>query len=432
MCKFLRSGLMALVAAASAYAQVPVAADKVHLLDSLFSAPAQHNGLSCTAKPYHPFLDFAFRFEGGYVLTCPIKQFQGKENSLLTFVRITPAGKGAPLTLADRSTIPKLPPALQQEINWKHLSAEAELSGVFTMGEGEYRIDLVSIDEQMRSFRKSWTTKAFAHGHEKHAIIAIPPNTASSALILPQRAAGNPAIGPSTRRLTVLLDAAPMQPFSRKLRAWDRAFLLQSLASLLRDTPYSSVRLIAFNLDQRQEIFRQENFKHSDFLNLAGALSRLELGAVSYHVLQDQQGWSRLLAKLVNDEQTAQNPSDAVIFLGPRIRIDEKIPREMLKLEGTNPRLFYFEFFPAFSGDFPDAIHHLTTACKGTVLKLHSPAELAEGIQKMQRILSDSAVRDSVSSLHRPLSSERTPDRQTAAHLPSIFSVPEAFSKPSP
>ena len=38
-------------------------------------------------------------------------------------------------------------------------------------------------------------------------------------------------------RLTILLDAAPVDPRSLKLRAWDRTFLLDSVASVLREIP---------------------------------------------------------------------------------------------------------------------------------------------------------------------------------------------------
>ena len=385
MYKAFRTGLFVSFAVI-AHAQLPLTPERVHAFDAVFSQASPHDALSCEVQLVKPFLDFAFRFESGYILRCPLRQFEGKASSLLTFARITPQG-GSATTLGDSFAIPSLPLSVGREINWKHFSDQAELSGVFAIGEGTYRVDLTVRDDRMRVFRKSWSTRASAHGREKHATMSIPPNSAASAIIWPVQFNGNVAAEGNRFRLTVLLDAAPIQPSALKLRAWDRAFLLQSLASLLRDTSSASVRLIAFNLDQRQEIFRQNEFRHSDLPNLATALRSLELGTVSYRTLQDQQGWSALLAKLVNDEQTADQPSDAVIFLGPRIRVDQKVPREMLKLERTTPRFFYFEYFPSFGGDFPDAIHYLTTTCKGTVLKMHTPSELADGIQKMQRKL---------------------------------------------
>ena len=56
-----------------------------------------------------PFLDFAFRFEVGYIVNCPINQFGGKPGSIASYLRILPAG-GAPVILADSYEFPKSRP----------------------------------------------------------------------------------------------------------------------------------------------------------------------------------------------------------------------------------------------------------------------------------------------------------------------------------
>jgi hypothetical protein len=43
--------------------------------------------------------------------------------------------------------------------------------------------------------------------------------------------------------------------------------------------------------------------------------------------------------------------------------------------------------------EFPDSIHHLTNARNGTVLKIHSPGELAKGIQRMLQQISADKIR---------------------------------------
>jgi hypothetical protein len=112
------------------------------------------------------------------------------------------------------------------------------------------------------------------------------------------------------------------------------------------------------------------------------------LGTVSYHTIEQQQGWAELLAKLVADEMAAKPPANAIVFLGPATRLYQKVPRPMLNYgPDGGPKIFYFEYFPRQGSDFPDAIHHLTSAFKGKVFKLHSPGELAENIRKMQKDL---------------------------------------------
>lgn len=189
-------------------------------------------------------------------------------------------------------------------------------------------------------------------------------------------------------RLTVLLDVAPLNPYVFKLRAWDRSFLMSSLASLLQQTPCADVRLIAFSLQQQREIFRQEHFDKSGFVKLSQAVGDLELGVISVHDLQGRLGWVSLLAGLSNQEVIAHDPSDVVIFLGPATVQIRKVPQGMLKpRETTNPRFFYFEYYPYWraGNEFADSIEYLTKARQGAVFKIHSPGELAQAIQKMLR-----------------------------------------------
>jgi hypothetical protein len=427
MYKALRSGLIALLAV-SAHAQFPLTPGDTAAVDRLFyqSPKGQLNG---EVDVFKPFLDFAFRFEAGYTVRCPLRQFEGNASTLSTFLRITPDG-GETVSLGESFAIPALPAAMRGAVNLRHFSDEAELSGVFALGEGTYHVHLLVIDGRRRAFEKSWNLTAVAHHKEKQATIAMKPNSASSAMLLALQENQKSVGDANSPRVTVLLDAAPIQPRSPTLRAWDRAFLLQSLSSLLGDMSYTSVRLVAFNLDQQQEIFRQDNFQRSDFSNLSAALRKLELGKVSYRTIQHQQGWSELLARLVNEEAASSQPADAVIFLGPHSRIEEKVPQEMLKLQPTAPHFFYFEYFGRWGADFPDTLHHLTNTCKGTVLKLHTPAELADGIRKMQRVLKESRARASAYSPATPLSSERMSDRQTGLHPPSNPSAPEGSPTP--
>jgi hypothetical protein len=187
--------------------------------------------------------------------------------------------------------------------------------------------------------------------------------------------------------LTILLDAAPVDPHSLKLRAWDRAFLLDSVASVLREVRADTVRVISFNLDQQEEIVRQDDFDRSGLARLAHALRKLELGSISYRKLGQPQGWSELLTRLWRDEVEAKQPSDAVIFLGPTTRVSAKIPKDALILpKEKRPRFYYLEYFPAWrrGSELPDAIHHFTAQCDGTVLKIHSPGEFAGAIDRLR------------------------------------------------
>ncbi len=339
--------------------------------------------LNCRVQTYKPFLDFAFRFEAGYVVRCSLAQFQGKEAVIEAYTRVRPVN-GTPVMLGDRFHIPAMPQERRPDFNWGRFHDEAEFSGVFAVGEGEYQVSIAVGDNQQRAFQKNWTIKVVPHGKESKTPLTMKPDTVASTAVPPWH--GHPENTESGPHITVLLDAAPVFPFALKLRAWDRAFLLTSLASLLRQVNASSTRVLAFNLDQQRVIFRDEDFRRGSFRKLVESLQTLELGTVSYKTLQRQVGWLEVLTRLMNEEERISHSSDAVIFLGPTNRIMEKIPREYLEsCQSFGSRIFYFEYFPYVGAEFPDAIHQLTNACHGNVYKIHTAAEFAEAIEKVQR-----------------------------------------------
>lgn len=355
----------------------------IQLVEKAMDDKAPSEPLNCHVQTLSPVLNFAFRFEVRYIVDCPLAQFDGRPSQIVSYVRVKPRG-GASVVLGERLTLPSIPPKRSTDFRWNHFHEQAEWSGVFAVGEGEYPVELLVLDDRERIFRKSWNVRAEPHGKERMVQVAMSPYTVASASVVFW--SDNPEIHEKGPRVDVLLDAAPLFPKSLSLRAWDRAFLLNSLGSLLRTLHPDSVRLVAFNLDQQREVFREENFTRHSFRKLFRALQELELGTVSYRDLARQNGWSELLTRLVTAEIKGDSPPDAVIFLGPSARILDKLPRETLSpCDSSNRPIFYFKFSATPGNEFPDAIHHLTNTCHGTVFTLHNAGDFAEAIAKMQR-----------------------------------------------
>lgn len=369
-----------LLCAASAAAQVPLSADDSKQIIPVLNS-SSHNSLHCFLDRWRPNLDFAFRFVSGYLVYCRLAQFEGKESTLISYIQITPEGKSAFL-LGSIYRVPELPSEMKQTIsgNFKRMKTEISMSGAFALGEGNYRIEFLLKDDRNRTYRKRWRLRVATSRSQHGVALAIQPLTVESVdrtslqAISPQRGA--------TLRLTILLDAAPINPFQPRLRAWDRAFLLECIYSLLRQTPHRSVHVIAFNLDQQREIFRSDQFDGAAFQGLSDALKDVELSSVSVEVLK-KRGSPDFLDKLANEELAADR-SDAIIFLGPNTRIDTKVSAaDLIEKKPTSPPFFYFEYFPWRGEDFPDSIEHLVRAAHGKVFRIHSPAELDESIDKV-------------------------------------------------
>jgi hypothetical protein len=364
---------------AFAAAQLPLNPADAPKVASAFDASAP-NSLKCYIEKWNPFLDFALRFQAGYVVHCRLSVFEGKKVTVAIYLRVTPEGK-PPALFATGYRLPAITPDMSMANTPNKLKQEIGLSGAFSVGEGHYSVEVLVMDDRHRSCRKHWKIKVSPDRSQRRVHLAIEPLTVQSfdrsswEIPPPQREKGI--------RLTVLLDAAPINPYRSRLRAWDRSFLLECVYSLLRQMPYKSVRLIAFNLDQQREIFRRDEFDGAGFLALSHALQEIETATVSVQALKNRNSPAFLTA-LANQELAADDPSDAIIFLGPNARTDVSVSPELLtRKKSGGPPFFYFEYFPWVGSPFPDGIERLTRAAEGKTFRIHSPAELDQAIQKM-------------------------------------------------
>jgi hypothetical protein len=365
-----------------------------HFLDSDHSPDLLH----CSIQLQRPTLDFAFRLDVSYIVDCHFSIFEGHASKVLIVVRVTPEG--------GKSTLLGEPYYLPEPNKDNELKQVVEMSGGFAVGEGRYQVEVLVADQRTRrTSRKRWSTHVARRANQGATLVSVPPGT-----VIPMGDRPLPIKMDTSGkglRLTVLLDAAPLNPRSPSLRAEDRAFLLGSLSSLLKQIPCASVRLRAFNLDQQRELFAQDQFDDAGFIKLAGSLRDMELGTVSAQVLQQHRGGLEMLLEYANQELMSADPSDVVIILGPHTRYLTEIPRGMLKgRETPNPHFCYFEYFPgsfrgvgssdalrqplgasrrgAFRGSaLPDTLSSLTRRLDGTVYEISSPADLASSIHKM-------------------------------------------------
>lgn len=331
--------------------------------------------LRCEVYKREPFMDFMFRYTAGYWVDCRFDQLE-PDHDLVELVRVTPQGV-APTILGEKLHVDPLPPGVLEKRHGKLKDIRYRMSGAIALGEGRYTVELLVAERRGRQFRKRWTITVQPKSKEKMLAHTLAPNTVAPLLSEPW----DGKLAKDGLRVTVLLHAASMNPRASKLYAWDRAFLLQSLTSLLKQVPCESVSLIAFNLDQEREVFRQDAFDAAGFEELAQRLRKLELATVSYKALS-RQSWHELLTQLTEEQLKARHPADAVIFLGPTTHFDEKVPREWVQRTEPGSQIFYFEYFP-WPYDFPDAIERLTRDLHGTVFKIHSAGELGQSIQRM-------------------------------------------------
>ena len=351
-------------------------------LKSVFKAVEPQAGekpLRCEVTPIKPSLNFGFRFQAGYVVRVPMNQYSGSGHGWAMLTRITPEGGGRqPVYLTSGVPLPFVPKT----------KVELEVGGGYLLGEGRYRVKWVMFDDADRVCRGSWRVDARLGRHERQVKLSMPRNTVAEFSLRGRSDRKSGADDAAPFRLTVLLDAAPLDPFRTRLRASDRVILLGLLSSLLERVPARSVRLVIFNLDQQKILLRQDVFAPNALDRVAQSLNGLELGRVDYHVLQNPHGHLDLLAGLINQELHSETPSDVVVILGPATHYVDKVPEAALEeSRGAVPQFFNFRFKPYFRGDLdlPDSISLATAKVKGKTIVIRTPADFARAIEQIER-----------------------------------------------
>ncbi len=363
---------------AAAFGQVALDSARIPArLRNMEKAPDE-SPLACSVKPISPVLDFSFRFEAGYVLRVPMRQYEGKGHGWAVLLRIAPDDGGAPVYLGSRYPLPEIPKT----------GVELEVGGGFVLGEGTYHVQWKLVDDTGRVCHASWTIHAMRNRAERSIEIEAPPDTIrdlSTAGRPPARSAGGDS---ATFPATILLNAAPVSPRRTRISARDRLTLIGLLSALLNRLPSRSVRVVVFSLDQQREIYRQDSFEPRYIADVGRALDRLELGKVDVGVLENRKGHVNLLANLLHAEMTATGPSRAVLVVGPESRFFSSPSAEALeKPPGADARFFYLQYEPPnrlAHASLPDSIAATVHRLKGKTLIIRTPADLARAIDQVK------------------------------------------------
>jgi hypothetical protein len=380
-----RPAILLLASLATADAQTVLDERRLGIARAKFEDPAPPDTLHCSVTPIHPTLNYSFRFQAGYFVTIPMNQFEGPGHRWSMITRVTPEG-GRPVYLASNYALPNVPKT----------KIQLQVGGGYLLGEGAYSIRHVFYDDADRTCRKDWRVEVRRGRGESKVKVAMPPDTVWDISLRGSRmlpAASTDDAAPL--RLTILLHAAPSFPRRTRLRQGDIMMLLASVTSLLEHVPATSVRLVAFNLDQQKELYRKDRFLLRDMPAVADAMSRTELGLVDISVLQNKRGHVETIADLVNREVKSEPPSDVVLFLGPTSRFGDKVPHEVLeKPEPRGPHWMFFQLMPVFRGGrggatvaapvLPDSIKNAVSRLGGKTFTIRSPGDLAKAIDRLE------------------------------------------------
>jgi hypothetical protein len=428
--------------AVSVFGQSLVEPERIPAVREFFATAPSAPPLRCEINPVRPSLNFGFRFQAGYTVDIPFAQFHGSGHGLTAYARVTPQGR-EPVYMMKTEALPEAP----------ETDVDAVTGGAFVVGEGTYGLEVLVEDDLHRNCRGSWQIQARRGGSERQLNQTTPPGTVEELSGIGPRT-GDAKPGPRIGRITILVHAAPLSPNLSSLQPDDVRRVVDSLSSLLRELPAQSVRLIAFNLEQRAVIFRKDGFAASQNGELAAALNQLELGVLDYRILRDRPEPMDLLLGLVQAELQDPQPPDALIVLGPPTPMHEDVrPDALGKRLTAAPPVFDLQYrfdrplppwplpprrgpnsrvrtsdaltmpdppmpaAPRAQGTFgplTDTIENLVSRLKGQTIPVSTPHDLADAIQRMEQRIPKTAPPPAVTAKVGPSVNAETPAREAA------------------
>jgi len=317
----------------AALAQQLTTFDKLPAAVSAFEDGQNHEPLPCSVHPLKPDLDFGFRFQPGYTFQTSLDPYLDGPHRWYVVFRVTPENSASsPVYFLDSIDL--------QPRSGTGLIAEYD--GVFHTGAGRYRVKWALIDDLGRVYREEWTVDAHLTLRERSETVAMPPGTVSD---LSSRSTESSGATAKSRHVTILLNASLPLILRSGQPADSWGMMLSMVASIVEHMPEAAFRVVAFDTEQQQELFRKDDFTLEDMNDVGRVANAKQHWTLDYHSLQDPAGGWHLLRDLENQEINAPSPADTVIFLGvPPGRFDVMPPG--MPGPKTALRFFYLKYGP--------------------------------------------------------------------------------------
>ena len=395
---------------ALAGSQVLVPPEALPVFNRVFEQARGKTSLPCYVRISKTGSDVHFRQITTFSFEYPLKRLPiGRP--MAAFVRVTPNGR-EPLVLMKSFSLNRKT-AQEAEDLWSHgFEAHASLGGGFVIGPGRYLVEMVLTDQENHY---CWKAKRIKVGPNSGPIRS--PLSAGTVAPLVDEGWDGKLVS-NGYRITVLVDTDSVS--GGTLSPLYAFYLLRSLAVLLGQVPCRSVRLIAFNLDQQLEVFRQQQLDEAGFEQLQKTLLQLRSGAMILYTALQKGRWQEFLLKLIEDEASSSDKSEVVIFLGPATYGDKppkKVEQALGAFPATDIRVFYLRLLgsiqnvgdyevngrshenlprPTFGlGDIPDRIQDYVKLLHGKTFDVDSVDTLAEigGLPGFRDPLSDAIAK---------------------------------------
>jgi hypothetical protein len=370
-------------------AQVSVDPAQFPTIRNFLEHDARDKPFGCETRPVRPALTFTFHFQSGWMINIPTRNIRREKHRFVVVARIIPEHEGIrPMYLLQQSEVPETPARRNEAVN---------VYGAFLMGPGSYTVDVAAFDDVHSVCRNSWRVQAALTRSEQTIVPALGPweLQALEPGIWSRFAATRKTDRPRSGRLTVLLNAAPFRRWAVGVNGSEFGMMFSSVAALLRFTDFERIRMLAYNLDQQEIIYREDDFRPESIRGLARAIRRLNLATVPIDVVNHPDGYLDVLSSLIAAESARPDPSSVLLFLGPTVPYErgwKGVPKIEMPIVCANFRPIWTvpnwgdpRMQGMRSAEWPDLIERITKQNGGKVFRIHSPREFARALAHLSR-----------------------------------------------
>ena len=331
--------------------------------------------LPCTVISRKAEVGFDLRFHSQYDVTIPLKELEGSSEEMLTILfRVVKAeDKTHPVFFTQHIRVPMIE---------EDAKGEATLQGGLDVGEGKYHVAWLMRDRSERICSSRWDIDAAISAKDRPMSLFIGSGEIAQSNVEPfteepQIHREQPA-EPSPLNVRLLVNFAPQDKDSAALQRTDTDALVSILRAINRDPHVGHISLVAFNMQERRIVYRQEDAASIDFPSLGKALQSVKLGTIDLARLSQKHGDTDFLEELIEKEVGNASHPDAVIFAGPKAMLNADVPQEDLRRIGDiDCPVFYMNYnLNPQAVPWKDSISHAIRAFKGTEYTISRPRDL--------------------------------------------------------
>jgi hypothetical protein len=326
--------------------------------------------LPCVVKQTRPELGFDLAFHAGYSLHLRLRDLAGDGDVLTTIFRVIPNGDhNRAVYFQQKWRVPSIR---------KDAYGNATLSGAFTVGEGDYRVDWLVRDGRKRYCSEHWSISARLPAKKRQPVGRLTSSTtlATASQFYPDK---ETLTGATEKRLriSILLNVAPQLMGAVSIPPEESDALVSILRGIAKQPRVNTFSITAFNLDQCRILYQEEDVQYSDFAALNAAIDSLNLGTVDVNELTDSKTKVQFLVELATEQAERTHP-DALIFIGPKAVDERPENRDTLEQSGSVGAPVFYISYNAVPGShhWYDVIGSAVKYWRGRELTVNTPADL--------------------------------------------------------